>query len=139
MEQFPWFNMASKDIEKEVDLFNRVLANLMKKLKEKAASSNDSRVKYATGNDTDVKLNFETIYGLVQCTPDLSSQDCMDCLNGAIGEIPTCCSNKLSARVIEPSCYIRYDSYPFYGPPLVVGPPSLVVDPDETSRPQGIY
>ncbi|WJX21089.1 non-specific serine/threonine protein kinase [Trifolium repens] len=136
MEQFPWFYRASKDIEKEVDLFNRVLGNLMKKLKEKAASSNDSRVKYATGNETDVKLNFETIYGLVQCTPDLSSQDCMDCLNGAIAEIPTCCSNKLSARVIEPSCYIRYDSYPFYGPPLVVGPPPLVVDQDQTSQPQ---
>ncbi|KAK2458415.1 putative receptor protein kinase [Trifolium repens] len=136
MEQFPWFYRASKSIEKEVDLFNRVLGNLMKKLKEKAASSNDSRVKYATGNETDVKLNFETIYGLVQCTPDLSSQDCMDCLNGAIAEIPTCCSNMLSARVIEPSCYIRYDSYPFYGPPLVVGPPPLVVDTDETSRPQ---
>jgi hypothetical protein len=139
MEQFPWFYSASKSIEKEVDLFNRVLGNLMKKLKEKAASSNDSRVKYATGNETDVKLNFQTIYGLVQCTPDLSSQDCMDCLNGVIAEIPTCCSNKLSARIIEPSCNIRYESYPFYGPSLVVGPPPLVVDPDETSRPQGIY
>ncbi|KAK2458403.1 putative receptor protein kinase [Trifolium repens] len=136
MEQFPWFNMASRNIETEVNQYNRALGNLMKKLKEKAASSNDSRVKYATGNETDVDLNFETIYGLVQCTPDLSSQDCMDCLNGAISELPNCCSKKLSARVVEPSCNIRYESYPFYGPPLVVGRPPLVVDTDETSRPQ---
>ncbi|WJX14820.1 non-specific serine/threonine protein kinase [Trifolium repens] len=99
MEQFPWFNLASRNIETEVNQYNRALGNLMKKLKEKAASSNDSRVKYAT-------------------------------------EIPNCCSKKLSARVVEPSCNIRYESYPFYGPPLVVGPSPLVVDPDETSRPQ---
>ncbi|WJX21085.1 non-specific serine/threonine protein kinase [Trifolium repens] len=136
MEQFPWSYIASRDIETEVNQYNRALGNLMKKLKEKAASSNDSRVKYATGNETDVNLNFETIYGLVQCTPDLSSQDCMDCLNGAISEIPFCCSKMYSVRVVEPSCNIRYESYPFYGPSLVVGPPPLVVDPDETSRPQ---
>ncbi|GAU14931.1 hypothetical protein TSUD_47240 [Trifolium subterraneum] len=110
----------------QVDQFNRVLGNLMKKLKEKAASSNDSRVKYATDNESDVSLNFQTIYGLVQCTPDLSFQDCLDCLNGAIAYLPI---SKFGGRVVEPSCNVRYESYPFYNPPLVVVP-------DETSRPQ---
>jgi hypothetical protein len=132
MEGLPAFYLWNTNNVSQVDQFNHVLGDLMKKLKEKAASSNDSRVKYATGNETDVKLNFQTIYGLVQCTPDLSSQDCMDCLNGVIAEIPTCCSNKLSARIIEPSCNIRYESYLFYDPPLVV-------DTDEISPPQGTY
>ncbi|PNX58906.1 cysteine-rich receptor-like protein kinase, partial [Trifolium pratense] len=111
----------------EVDQFKRVLGNLMKKLKEKAASSNDSRVKYATDNESNVTLNFQTIYGLVQCTPDLSLQDCMDCLNGAISYLP---NSKFGGGVVEPSCNIRYESWRFYDPPFVV------VDTDETSQPQ---
>ncbi|MCI44128.1 cysteine-rich receptor-like protein kinase, partial [Trifolium medium] len=44
MEQIPWFPMETGQSVTEVDQFSRVLGNLMKKLKEKAASSNDSRV-----------------------------------------------------------------------------------------------
>ncbi|XP_045787092.1 cysteine-rich receptor-like protein kinase 29 isoform X2 [Trifolium pratense] len=131
MEQFPWFDLSNPNIVTEVDQFNRVLGNLMKKLKEKAASSNDARVKYATGNESDANLNFQTIYGLVQCTPDLSLQECMDCLNGAISYITSCCSNKFGGRVVKPSCNIRYESFPFYDPPTVT-----VVDTVETSPPQ---
>jgi hypothetical protein len=79
-----------------------------------------------------VNLNFETIYGLVQCTPDLSLQDCNRCLDAAISEIPSCCINKIGDRVVKPSCIIRYESYLFYDPPSVV-------DQDEPSPPQGIY
>jgi hypothetical protein len=111
----------------QVEQFNNLLAigNLMKKLKEKAASSNDSRVKYATGNETDVSLNFQTIYGLVQCTPDLSFQDCTRCLDDAIYEITTCCNNKMGGRVVKPSCKIRFE--------LIVG--LLCVQEDIAMRP----
>ncbi|WJX21111.1 non-specific serine/threonine protein kinase [Trifolium repens] len=130
MEGLPSFYMSNSNNVTQVDQFNQVLGNLMKKLKEKAASSNDSRVKYATGNETDVKLNFQTIYGLVQCTPDLSLQDCMHCLEDAILEIPSCCNNKLGGRVVKPSCIMRFESAIFYDPT------PAVVDTDETSSPQ---
>ncbi|CAJ2630359.1 unnamed protein product [Trifolium pratense] len=129
MEGSPWFQLSNDNNATNVDQFKRVLGNLMKKLKEKAASSNDSRVKYSTDNETDVNLNFQTIYGLVQCTPDLSLQDCNHCLDDAILEIPNCCNNKMGGRVVKPSFNIRYESYRFYDPPLIV-------DPDETSQPQ---
>ncbi|WJX14846.1 non-specific serine/threonine protein kinase [Trifolium repens] len=129
MQGSPTFYMWNTNSVTEVDQFNRVLGNLMKKLKEKAASSDDSRFKYATGNATDVNLNFQTIYGLVQCTPDLSMQECNHCLEDAILEIPRCCNNKIGARVVKPSCIIRYESHLFYDPPSVV-------DPDEPSPPQ---
>ena len=47
---------------------------------------------------------FQTVYSLVQCTPDLSSRDCEVCLRGAIGELPSCCSGKQAGRVLYPSC-----------------------------------
>ena len=125
MEASPSFYMANPNNVTEVDQFNPVLGNLMRKLREIAASS-DSRLKFATDSAPDVNLIFQTIYGLVQCTPDLSQQDCNNCLEGAISEIPSCCNNKIGGRVVKPSCNIRYETYRFYDP-------TPVIDPDETS------
>jgi len=124
MEDSPTFYMSNTNNVTEVGQFNQVLGNLMRKLKEIAASS-DSRRKFATDNATDVNLNFQTIYGLVQCTPDLSEQDCNDCLERAISEIPTCCNNKIGGRVVKPSCNIRYETSRFYNS-------TTVIDQDET-------
>ncbi|CAJ2630362.1 unnamed protein product [Trifolium pratense] len=138
-EGSPSFYMANVNNVTHADQFNRALGNLMKKLKEKAASSNDSRVKYATGNETDTSLNFQTIYGLVQCTPDLSFQDCTSCLEDAIYEIPSCCNNKMGGRFFKPSCKIRFESGLFYDPPTVVdtvetSPPQVTSNSSETSN-----
>lgn len=55
-----------------------------------------------------------SIYSLGQCTQDLSSADCNRCLTGAKAQFPNCCNGKLGARVLYPSCTVRYEVYPFY-------------------------
>ncbi|GLT30980.1 hypothetical protein SLA2020_057500 [Shorea laevis] len=67
---------------------------------------------------------FQTLYSLVQCTPDLSSTDCNRCLRGAISGLPGCCSGKVGGRVMFPSCYVRYEVYPFYNASAVAAPPA---------------
>ncbi|CAJ2630364.1 unnamed protein product [Trifolium pratense] len=129
MEQFPRFYMSNVNNVTQADQFSLGNFDLITTLNEKAASSTDSRVKYATDNETDVSLNFITIYGLVQCTPDLSLRDCKRCLDAAYLEFQSCCNNKIGGRVFKPSCNIRYDTYLFYDRPLIV-------DTDETSQPQ---
>ena len=57
---------------------------------------------------------YQTLYSLVQCTPDLSSFHCKKCLRKAITNLPTCCNGKQGGRVLYPSCNIRYEIYPFY-------------------------
>ncbi|XP_019167716.1 PREDICTED: cysteine-rich repeat secretory protein 38-like [Ipomoea nil] len=54
------------------------------------------------------------VYGLVQCTRDLSSKYCRSCLNDAIAELPKCCGSKQGGRVVEGSCSVRYEIYPFF-------------------------
>ncbi|KAH7528792.1 hypothetical protein FEM48_Zijuj05G0109900 [Ziziphus jujuba var. spinosa] len=56
----------------------------------------------------------ETLYSLVQCTPDLNSSDCDECLRGMVSSIPSCCYGQVGAYVLNPSCNIRYETYPFY-------------------------
>ncbi|ERN12049.1 hypothetical protein AMTR_s00035p00102410 [Amborella trichopoda] len=70
---------------------------------------------FTTGEIKLSELGEKTmIYGLAQCTNDLSSGDCKACLDKVIGELPTCCSGKQGARVLTGSCNIRYEVYPFY-------------------------
>ena len=61
----------------------------------------DSRHKHATDMSGP---RFLHIYGLVQCTPDLSAQQREYCLGKTISKIPMCCNNKKGSRILKPSC-----------------------------------
>lgn len=57
--------------------------------------------------------NTMKLYGLAQCTRDLSHSNCKICLDGIIADLPNCCDGKEGGRVITGSCIIRYEIYPF--------------------------
>ncbi|KAK2405027.1 putative receptor protein kinase [Trifolium repens] len=114
----------------DADMYKQSLSNLMKNLTEKAASG-DSRRKYDADSVSD-PANFATIYGYVLCMPDLSSQQCTDCLVQTISEIPNCCNGKMGGNILKPSCRIRFDPYRFFNSTIVLDsnatppePPSL--------------
>ncbi|XP_057442354.1 cysteine-rich receptor-like protein kinase 10 [Lotus japonicus] len=133
MEKTPTIRMRNfRNNVIDVDAFNKVLGSLLNSLKIRAVSG-DSRLKYATGNVS--SPNLPDLYGLVQCTPDLSSQQCDSCLIGAIGEIPSCCERKLGGRVIRPSCNMRYEGSLFYEyqPPPSSPPPPISTSNNQTS------
>ncbi|XP_022142139.1 putative receptor-like protein kinase At4g00960 [Momordica charantia] len=92
---------------------NRFLAavtDLMDKLREAAASGN-STLKFATG---EIPASNETVYALVQCTPDLSSADCDTCLRQRAALISEA---SIGVRIFTASCVLRYENYIFFTPP----------------------
>ncbi|KAK2988003.1 hypothetical protein RJ640_011266 [Escallonia rubra] len=90
------------------EYFNTEVKKLLSELSEKAYVSPKL---YATG---DSKLGeSKKLYGLVQCTRDLSSVDCKKCVDGAISELPICCDGKEGGRVVVGSCNVGYEIYPF--------------------------
>ncbi|KAF5474792.1 hypothetical protein F2P56_006656 [Juglans regia] len=114
--------------------FNDVLWTLLEGLRDEAAAGGSLR-KYAVNNT--IAPQFMTLYALVQCTPDLSREECDTCLTGAFGEIRKCCSGKQGARVFRPSCNFRFEIEQFYystsmappipspqAPPAFLPPPS---------------
>ncbi|XP_061353849.1 cysteine-rich receptor-like protein kinase 10 isoform X3 [Gastrolobium bilobum] len=111
METGPAYFVWNLQNATEVDQFNKVLKNLLESLRSKATSG-DSRRKYATDNAA--ASNNQIIYGLAQCTPDLSALQCDNCLVQSIAEFPNCCNNRIGARVIRPSCSLRYEISRFY-------------------------
>lgn len=96
------------------DEYSDVLTKLLQRLKVKA-SSNDSvpNRKFAAGKAVSFVHN-ETIYAVVQCSPDVRVAECNDCLNGAILDIPKYCDKKSDCALIKFSCNIRYQNSSFY-------------------------
>ncbi|TYG66354.1 hypothetical protein ES288_D06G261100v1 [Gossypium darwinii] len=112
--------------------FNQILATTMNDGAALALNDTLPLKKFAT-SEANVS-GFQTLYSLLQCTPDLTTSDCNTCLRGAIADLPNCCDGKQGGRVLTPSCSIRNELYPFYNqtavsvsapPPPLTPPPAI--------------
>nr|XP_010911052.2 cysteine-rich receptor-like protein kinase 6 isoform X1 [Elaeis guineensis] len=93
--------------------FDNLVGVLMNRIVDWAASN--STKMFATGemlNSTNSPL--PTIYGLAQCTRDLSRSQCQQCLTGMLDPLPAAFKGKQGARVLGGSCNYRYEIYSFY-------------------------
>ncbi|KAH9608350.1 hypothetical protein KSS87_017804 [Heliosperma pusillum] len=90
-----------------ITLFKDVMYETMNGLVAPTAN-NQSGIKFTTK-----MVNFtksDTLYAMEQCAPDLSTADCTRCLTKAISRLEI----KKGARTLQPSCRVRYETYPFY-------------------------
>jgi hypothetical protein len=106
----PNFIVWNSKNESDVDGYGEALKTLLD-TKISEAASGVSR-KFATG--TSVAPDFSKIHVLLQCTPDLTQQECSNCLQIISRKIPLCCVGQAGARYYTPSCNFRYESYPFF-------------------------
>ncbi|KAL3624683.1 hypothetical protein CASFOL_031351 [Castilleja foliolosa] len=91
------------------EVFNRKVSELLSKLSENVS---ETTIMFANGTVERVVGN-ETIYGMVQCSRDLSKGDCKRCVDDAISELPRCCNGSEGGRVVGGSCNVRYEIYQF--------------------------
>ncbi|XP_044481978.1 cysteine-rich receptor-like protein kinase 6 [Mangifera indica] len=121
MSQYPnaiLYNV--NNITDDADIFAEKVNSL---LTETTAEVVNSSKMFATR-----KVNFtalSTLYGLLQCTPDLSKLDCNTCLEDAISTMRSY-SRQVGARVMLPSCNVRFELYPFYNESVPPAPPPLL-------------
>ncbi|KAI9124052.1 hypothetical protein K1719_005352 [Acacia pycnantha] len=95
----------------EFSRFNHSLFGLLDDLDTRAANSETDK-KFTTG---EVRVTSSvTVYGLAQCSKDLTSEQCETCLRNAIGILPACCEGKQGARVLLSPCNVRYEVFQFY-------------------------
>ncbi|KAA8519985.1 hypothetical protein F0562_014241 [Nyssa sinensis] len=128
---FEKWNIYENVSDNDWNTFTVTRRSLLLSLRDRA-SSGDSRLKYSTGEEQ--VPNYNTMYTLVQCTPDLSLGDCKSCLDACMQLIPTCCNRSIGGAVYKPTCNLRYElgTGPFYNqtvpyavPPPPPPPPSL--------------
>ncbi|KAJ4957916.1 hypothetical protein NE237_025027 [Protea cynaroides] len=95
----------------DLEYFNQILGVLMNNLVSQASSSSSTDM-FAANNE--YYNSFQRIYGLVQCTPDISHSDCNRCLIGSLAQIHRCCSGSRSGGIFRPSCNLMYSTDSLY-------------------------
>ncbi|KAK4551203.1 hypothetical protein RGQ29_032469 [Quercus rubra] len=120
MEASPLFAFYNTGDVSDGEAFNNVLLPLLNILRNRTASGNSTH-KFALQSAP--AQNFQTIYGLLECTPDLSKLECNSCLQQVQSFIPQCCNGKQGGKFVTPNCDIRFEVYSFYDP-SVEPPPS---------------
>ncbi|KAF7138809.1 hypothetical protein RHSIM_Rhsim07G0196200 [Rhododendron simsii] len=113
-----------------VNEFNQAVKSLLDGLRSQAASGG-ARRKFATNNKTGP--DFQPIYGLMQCTPDLTQRDCNNCLGWATGQIPQHFGGKIGGRFLTPTCALRYESYHFFTDIRADAPPDAPAEAPPTT------
>ncbi|KAK9911450.1 hypothetical protein M0R45_035359 [Rubus argutus] len=112
-EDEPTKFVPSPNNTSNLEQFKQVLNPLLKTLSEKAASG-DSMKKFAAGHELVPGTN-QTIYAIVQCSPDLDKENCTGCLDDAISDISnSTIDGKDGGRILKPSCSFRFENNRFY-------------------------
>ncbi|CAI9773314.1 unnamed protein product [Fraxinus pennsylvanica] len=123
-EQEQSFSLCMSNVENitdEPNRFRQLLGETMNEIASEAVNSSLPGKKFATKIASFTV--FESLHTLAQCTPDLSSVDCDDCLRNAISRLSTCCGNRRGGRVLFESCNIRYETYRFFNSTVAPPPP----------------
>ncbi|KAL5773342.1 hypothetical protein ACOSQ2_013266 [Xanthoceras sorbifolium] len=102
--RYPEMNYERKSIPHPAQN-KEALSHLMPRLITEA--SNDPSKMFGVG---EIKSpESKTIYGLVQCTREISTNDCSSCLDKASQELSWCCAAKEGGIVVSPNCNVRFD------------------------------
>ncbi|XP_038888353.1 cysteine-rich repeat secretory protein 38-like [Benincasa hispida] len=107
--KFALINVQS--VDNNVTVFNEQVKGLLMDLAQKVELATNNPKFYVIG-ERKIEPFKKKLYGLVQCTRDLSGAACKKCLNDAIGELSSCCDARIGGRVVGASCNFRYELYP---------------------------
>ncbi|KAJ1291237.1 hypothetical protein BS78_02G301900 [Paspalum vaginatum] len=123
----PMVLMNTQNVSSPARAFDAAVAALLNATADYAAANSSRR--FATGEEG-FDAAEPTIYGLTQCTPDLSTADCRACLGSIISEMPQYFRGTRGGRIITMRCNFRYEVYSFFS-----GSPSLRLPAPSTPAP----
>uniref|UniRef100_A0A803NDX2 Gnk2-homologous domain-containing protein n=1 Tax=Chenopodium quinoa TaxID=63459 RepID=A0A803NDX2_CHEQI len=91
---------------------NRTVEPILKGLIDQATMENSSRY-FGLGDES--YFEYQRVYSMVQCTPDISREQCKECLMNSLNYTLQCSNGSMmSSYHGVPSCFMRYDFVSFY-------------------------
>ncbi|KAJ0983289.1 hypothetical protein J5N97_011544 [Dioscorea zingiberensis] len=100
----------TQNVTDDLDKFNKLAGELVNRTSQYAAFNSSRRFGTGEANFTATDPN---IYGLAQCTRDLSGDQCYKCLTGITSAMSRFLG-KRGGRVLGDRCNFRYELYTFY-------------------------
>lgn len=107
----PHSSLSSSNLTRFTEEFT-VMAN--RTIDVASTADESSELKYYGVSSAEF-TEFREVYMLMQCTPDLSSSDCKYCLRENLRYNQESYWGRIGSAIGRPSCYFRWDLYPFVG------------------------
>ncbi|KAI3495237.1 hypothetical protein L1887_37478 [Cichorium endivia] len=110
LDDWVWVHLPDPRTVARVREMDQALFKLATRLQAQVAGGSSlqkfayGQLKYAPDS-----IANNTLYAAMQCTPDLSKLLCTKCLLSIMLTVTACCSGKVSAAMLSPNCYLRYD------------------------------
>ncbi|KAF8049913.1 hypothetical protein N665_2091s0003 [Sinapis alba] len=89
-------------------------ATVNRTLEDATEAETSSILKYYSAVEAEF-TEFSNVYMLMQCTPDITSQDCKICLEKCVTYFKKEFWGRQGGEVSRPSCAFRWDLYAFHG------------------------
>ncbi|XP_078172965.1 cysteine-rich receptor-like protein kinase 10 [Carex rostrata] len=107
-----YIKLNSQNVTGSQTLFDSYVTYLMNTTVDYAAFNSSN--KFASAQLNLSNEGFPETYGVVQCTPDMSSSDCAHCLKFLIQEMRMYFSVKIGGRILGVRCNMRFEQNMFY-------------------------
>ncbi|CAO1941742.1 unnamed protein product [Urochloa humidicola] len=107
----PIMTEEPQNVSSPVEMFDTAVGILLNATGNYAAMNSSRR--FATGEEG-FDSRYSTIYGLAQCTPDLSPAACRSCLDDIIALTPQYLSGRQGGRIVGIRCNFRYELNKFF-------------------------
>ncbi|XP_010466461.1 PREDICTED: cysteine-rich repeat secretory protein 18-like [Camelina sativa] len=107
---------SAKNLSNDViNFFDRVafLSNLTKLAVTKIDKKIEGVKKPVLYSAGERRFGRNNLYGMVQCSADLSGRGCEECISYYLTHFQECWKPKQGVRVLSRSCSYRYELYPF--------------------------
>ncbi|XP_078157094.1 cysteine-rich receptor-like protein kinase 6 isoform X2 [Carex rostrata] len=111
---------STANVTSDATQFDQIVTNLI--TNASAWASYNSTRRFALAEATNFSQQYPVIYGLVQCTPDLTGSECQSCFQGLIDEM-NYFEGRQGGRILGVRCNFRYEVYSFYS-----GEPTVILD-----------
>ncbi|KAI3495238.1 hypothetical protein L1887_37481 [Cichorium endivia] len=107
-----WNLLPERGGAPDIAPFDNVVIKLATRLQGETAGGDNTK-KAAPGTMTYPPYGV-TIYGAMQCTPDLSKELCSKCLQSILLVHHPCCSGRTTVRMCSPNCFFSYRVQDFH-------------------------
>ncbi|KAL8140297.1 hypothetical protein V2J09_006318 [Rumex salicifolius] len=109
-----WYNIScGTKLADDRAHFNQTMASLMSNLIDEATRSRlSASPQWLYATDEVMVTLLETLYGVVECSPNESYDNCRKCLIVGFDKLVDACGGSTVAQVLMPGCWLGYDLGP---------------------------